>query len=1255
MSSIEKTITPVLEQNESIVEPILDSNNDVIITKTNMEENMNDIEQIQSKYAPDAIFIDKKEIVKNEIVNEKPLQLFDKMIKLYYDSKPYENKIAELEVRFGTKGIKPLNKNDYDNVIKKLKSSGFQCDNVNGEYSLRIQSLFLDKNGMFGESAIRTEIYGLNKIQAYCKNDSLTEVRKNGFNSLRFTKKGSVYKDNKRVLPVNFDDFNYRISLQNEEKVQQGLQTYIIQSWKESKKNFRYMNRVTFTHPDYPVKVDLSIVKYGDMDVQNTEYYKKMKWVWTAKESNVFSNPETYEIEIEVDHDKIGPGTKFNSPESLMGFDSIRKIIKLVVCGLQGTNYPCSYPEQKNVLDTYMKLLGHDFNPKRRTENKHFIGPNSITLQMENVASIESDSLITNIRKDYTVTEKADGDRHLMYVNNEGKIFLINTNMKVIFTGAVTHNKETYNSLLDGELISYDKSKQFINLYAAFDIYYYKQDDVRALSFMPTEKDPTKSRLLLLKDFMKTLNPVEIGTNKNTKTDTIKAALEAAGSITSPMRFVSKEFYPLNNNDTIFAACNNILSKIKEGLFEYETDGLIFTPAYYGVGSNKIGIAGPKTKITWEKSFKWKPPKYNTIDFLVTTVKKNGDELVKPLFEEGVNVDLNTQLSEYKVIQLRCSYNQRTHGYVNPCQYLIDDKLPEYKNKYEDNEDYDNETKPVLFYPTEPYDSEAGTCNIMLRRDDNNVNQMFTEENDVFTDNMIVEFSYDLDREKGWNWIPLRVRYDKTTELLQGKKNFGNAYHVANNNWKSIHNPITEDMICTGLNIPDIMVNEDKYYNNSARMFKTKNMKDFHNLFVKKLLIKSVSKKGDTLIDFACGKAGDLPKWVSAQLSFVFGIDIHKDNLENNKDGACVRFLEMRKKEQRVPNALFVNGNSSFNIRNGEAMLNDKAKQITKAIFGTEVKNEEKLGKGVFKQYAKGEKGFNVSSCQFAVHYFLENPTTLKGFMRNIAECTQKDGYFIGTAYDGKQIFNLLRDKKNGESVQIVEDGQKVWEVTKGYDSTEFEADSSSIGYKIDVYQDSINKTFSEYLINFEYLDRIFGIYGFKLVDRDEAQSLGLPEGSGLFQELYNQMLLEIQKNRYIAKDFGNAVNMSDYEKKISFLNRYFVYKKIRDVNAEKIDIELGEYKQESVIGIVIKEDQEKEEKEEKKIKPKIRKLTRKLVLVAETVVPETVVPETVVLETVVPETVVAESVLPETLVEEVGRKIKGKPKKLKRIVIHEE
>ena len=79
----------------------------------------------------------------------------------------------------------------------------------------------------------------------------------------------------------------------------------------------------------------------------------------------------------------------------------------------------------------------------------------------------------------------------------------------------------------------------------------------------------------------------------------------------------------------------------------------------------------------------------------------------------------------------------------------------------------------------------------------------------------------------------------------------------------------------------------------------------------------------------------------------------------------------------------------AVNIRNGNALKSDKAIQITKAVFGEGVKSEEKLGKGVYRQYGKGEDGFNVSSCQFALHYFFKDQSTFQNFMRNVAECTK--------------------------------------------------------------------------------------------------------------------------------------------------------------------------------------------------------------------------------------------------------------------------
>jgi hypothetical protein len=101
-------------------------------------------------------------------------------------------------------------------------------------------------------------------------------------------------------------------------------------------------------------------------------------------------------------------------------------------------------------------------------------------------------------------------------------------------------------------------------------------------------------------------------------------------------------------------------------------------------------------------------------------------------------------------------------------------------------------------------------------------------------------------------------------------------------------------------------------------------------------------------------------------------------------------------------------------------------------------------------------------------------------------------------------------------------------------------------------------------------------------------------------------MLEEIKKNKYKEKEFENAANMTVFEKKISFLNRYFVYKKIREVNTEKVELELGEYEESGVIrnrketkqAISVAEDEVAVRKEQK---PKVRKLSKKLLLVPAT------------------------------------------------------
>jgi hypothetical protein len=615
------------------------------------------------------------------------------------------------------------------------------------------------------------------------------------------------------------------------------------------------------------------------------------------------------------------------------------------------------------------------------------------------------------------------------------------------------------------------------------------------------------------------------------------------------IRFETKKFKVDSPSQSIFQGCAQILQNVKDSLFEYETDGLIFTPMNTAVGQNKVGSKAPPFKITWEGSFKWKPPEFNTIDFLITINKSTmGVPLVENLFTSGINMNKETQLSSYQIITLRVGFDENKHGYINPCENIINDKLPSLEDR--DNPD---SYKPVQFYPTNPTDFDAGITNIMLQKDAFGNDKMFTESNEVIEDNTIVEFRYELDKDKFWHWAPLRVRHDKTIDFRAGLKNFGNAYHVANSNWHTIHNPITENIITTGDEIPYQVGDDDIYYNKLSSKSSTRGLRDFHNLFIKNLLVNSVSKKGDTLIDYAAGKGGDLPKWINSGLDFVFGLDVSRDNIENRLDGACARYLNYNKKFRVVPKAIFLQANTSVNIKNGDAIYTEKGKQIMKAVFGEGAKDEKFLGRGIYKIYAKGKEGFNVSSIQFALHYMFENTLTLNNFLRNVSECTKVGGYFIGTSYDGETIFNKLRTKEKGESISIFRGDKKLWEVKKQYNADEFDDDVSSLGYAIDIYQESINKVFREYLVNYSYLTRVLENYGFVLLTPTEYKDIGLPGSIGMFRQLYYQMTNDIKRDRRLANSFGMAPDMREDEREISFLNKYFVYKKVRNVDAEKI------------------------------------------------------------------------------------------------------
>ena len=1046
----------------------------------------------------------------------------------YYKTFSIENNPEnELEVKFGTKKRHSISEIDFNNVIQMLKSVGFTITNEMGSYLLRIQNTYMNQAGQRRISNLRTQIKGIKSIQKYCNTHKLDTSLY--VNTSFMQKKNKVVGD-KQLAHIDFDDFNFRVGFKLEESLPPSHKfvTSMINRWSQEKKIFRLLKRFTlikYFEGNPLIKADLSIVRFVN------------KPVFTIEEGDLFNKTPSYEIELEC-----MPYTYPSSEKVGDGFKEIRNCIRYVLAGLQQTKYPISNSEQSAVINSYYRLIHSGKELTRRIYPKDFIGPSSISLEVKNIVPLEKDSKVTtpNIRVPYTITEKADGLRKLLYINNSGKIYLINTNMNIQFTGAICKEDEYHNTLIDGEHVTHDKNGNYINKYLAFDIYFIKEEDFRKYPFTyltgvkyKYKDDKTDKSIFRLSKLTKLVEKIKIESIIKGKP--------------SPIELNVKTFYS-SKGSNIFENCKVLLEQINSDIFEYETDGIIFTPIQYGVGLNIAGQTPKSVKQTWLHSFKWKPAKYNTVDFLIRTKKtESGQDFMGNLFQDGSDT-----ITQFKTLSLRVGFDERKHGYVNPCEMLYNNDLPE-TNTEEDSEQY----KPVQFYPYEPQDPNASICNIALTKDAYGNNSMLTEEEQVFEDKTIVEFRYDITRPEKWRWVPLRVRYDKTSEYRRGLKNYGNAYHVAQSVWSSIHNPVTEEMISTGKNIPTLLANEDIYYNKKSHTY-TKALRNFHNLFVKKMLIESVSKPGNTLIDLAVGKAGDLSKWISSRLSFVFGIDISKDNIENRVDGACARYLTTKKTHLIIPDALFVRGNSSLNIRDGTAFYTEKAKNIAMSTFGEIPKNDE-LGRGVLAQYGRGKEGFNVVSCQFALHYFFEKQSSLQNFMRNISDSCKLNGYFIGTCYNGESIFKALEDKKINQSiVGMNDDNELLWEITKKYDKTSFEPNESSLGYAIDVYQESINKTFTEYLVNFKYFIRVMENYGFVLVPMDKIRKMGLPSSNGSFRQLFGLMVKRIKNKKIKKADVKDAYKMTPKERQVSFYNNYFVFQKIRNVDSEKVSLILN-------------------------------------------------------------------------------------------------
>ena len=105
-----------------------------------------------------------------------------------------------------------------------------------------------------------------------------------------------------------------------------------------------------------------------------------------------------------------------------------------------------------------------------------------------------------------------------------------------------------------------------------------------------------------------------------------------------------------------------------------------------------------------------------------------------------------------------------------------------------------------------------------------------------------------------------------------------------------------------------------------------------------------------------------------------------------------------------------------------------------------------------------------------------------------------------------------------------------------------------------------------------------------------------LPAAIGSFEELFNLMNSEIKERRLRESNVGDAVDMSEKEKKVSFLNNYFVFKKVRDVDAgavykTNIGVDPSVIVEGSKMAVTVAEVIEEQPKPKRKIKKRKKKI----------------------------------------------------------------
>jgi hypothetical protein len=777
--------------------------------------------------------------------------------------------------------------------------------------------------------------------------------------------------------------------------------------------------------------------------------------------------------------------------------------------------------QQASILEEYRTLVAIA-TQRKSDDTVYLLTPKPVALKKINLENPDNYGVVSILRG-YTVTEKADGERLLLYINGKGDVYTIDSSKRVEGTG-IKAKKDAFNSLIDGEYVHCNKRIDGVkrHLYAAFDIYYLNGEKLTSLPLMDDKHKCRYNEMLKLNKLL----------------DVKKSTIDFMVKVHN----YSKDIYNENKK---------ILTNHKK--LPYEIDGLIFTPAKLAVYSYYPTMPVEiKTDMTWNSVFKWKPPEQNTVDFLIKfigDIKKDGLKYRK----YGLYVSDKNMLNDYNiknVLNIRYKYTNI-------------DKLTNFLETTE---------KDIfkLFVPNKYYINDSEFAFIEV----NSKGEVRAENNDKIDNNTIVEFRYDLIEKR---WIPIRVRTDKTRIFNKGVfDKTANSVQVALDTWDTIHNMISASMIIGNIEevksdkseelieTDNVLETDDIYYERNVPFNKISNgMLLLHmliksHLYNRPQLFKPPNRNQEvrgTLLELACGQAGDLNNWKYSRYTFVLGIDLVKSNIYSSK-GSYSRLMREHRKQLNYNNKngknfslldmAFAVGDCTLNIKTGEAAIDPESRDLLKMVMNP-VKRQQNLDIYERALAGKGKDKFNAISCMFAIHYFFETETKLEQFLKNVSDNLQKDGLFFATFMDGSSVELALSKSKTGiiEGRKDFEDySVPVWAIIKQY------KDEKYYNKKIDVFIENTQKLITEFLVNLEFLIKKAKEFDLELEDTE------------LFSETYEKIKKDFEndnKNELYRSKYNLYENwrIDDHKKSLlefedntiskafSFLNRWVIFKKI--------------------------------------------------------------------------------------------------------------